>query len=124
MQTGLLALVVGVLLGTVCTAITFLRAATPGSKQEATVAMAWGDGKYGPAFYGARVYEEPAQGGLAVFVTVAIGQGNGYEHDRVKLGTVATHAEAVAKYGHIDFRPDGLHVGDWTMPRDRLESHR
>ena len=120
-QTGLAALLVGVLLGSVGA---LLWRATPQSPDDGTVAAAWGDGKYGPAFYGTKVYEQAGKSGLDVFVTVAIGQGNGYTHDPVLLGHVASHAEAVARFGRIEFRPDGLHVGDWFMPRDRLESHR
>jgi hypothetical protein len=92
------------------------------------VAMSWGDGKYGPSFYGAHVYLEPATSGYSVRARVYIGRGNDYFHDCGELGTVETDSEAVARWGRIDWREDGLHIGSGTnqffLPRAKMESHR
>src|SRR5689334_5565226 len=64
------------------------------------VALKWGDGKYGPAFYGACVSILPRQsGGYAVYGKIYIGRGNDYYHDLGRLGTVSTDVEAVQKWG-------------------------
>lgn len=96
---------------------------------EKVVAMSWGDGKYGPAFYGAHVYLEPRPaGGFSVRARVYLGRGNDAFHDCGELGVVKTDAEAVAQWGKIDWREDGLRIGSGTnhyfLPRARLESHR
>ncbi len=88
-----------------------------------------GDGRYGPAFYGAQVYLLPADGEYEVRARVMLGRGNDYFHDLGPLGRVATPEEAVGRFGTIQWRPDGLHIGDGqTFPvfleRARLEAHR
>jgi hypothetical protein len=92
------------------------------------VAMRWGDGKYGPAFYGAHVYLVPIDTGFSVQARVYIGRGNSYFHDCGELGTVQTDAEAVANWGTIDWREDGLHIGSGTgayfLSRAAIENHR
>ena len=95
---------------------------------ERVVAMSWDDGKYGPAFYGAHVYLEPMASGRSVRARVFIGRGNDYFHDCGELGRVATDADAVARWGRIEWREDGLHIGTGTnhyfLARAQLESHR
>jgi hypothetical protein len=97
-------------------------------KLERVVAMKWGDGKYGPSFYGAHVYLEPASNGYSVRARVYIGRGNDYFHDCGELGVVQTDSEAVAKWGKIDWREDGLHIGsgadEYFLARAKLENHR
>jgi hypothetical protein len=92
------------------------------------VAMRWGDGKYGPSFYGAHVYLKPLASGYSVRARVYIGRGNSYFHDCGELGTVQTDPEAVARWGTIDWREDGLHIGNGTnhyfLERAKIESHR
>ena len=92
------------------------------------VAVNWGDGKYGKAFYGAYVTLEPLAAGYSVKAFVSIGRGNGMFHDCGELGRVATDTEAVAKWGKIEWLEDGLHIGTGTnayfLPRAKLESHR
>lgn len=61
------------------------------------VAMNWGDGKYGPALYGAHVYLKPQASGYLVRARVYVGRGNDYFHDCGELGRVATDADAVAR---------------------------
>ncbi len=92
------------------------------------VAVSWGDGKYGKAFYGAYVLLEPVAGDYSVKAFVNIGRGNGMFHGCGELGRVATAEEAVAKWGKIDWQDDGLHIGTGTnayfLPRAKLEAHR
>ncbi len=87
------------------------------------VAFQWGDGKYGKAIYGAHVYLEPVAGGYSVRAAVHIG-GYDYLDDLGEIGKAATQAEAREKWGHIEFRPGGLHIGNYLLPRERMESHR
>jgi len=93
------------------------------------IAMQWGDGRYGPAFYGAQVYLVPAGKGYDVEARVRIGRGNDSFHELGKIGHVPTAEEAVRRFGRIEWRPDGLHIGDGAsfpvfLERARLESHR
>jgi hypothetical protein len=92
------------------------------------VAIKWGDGKYGPSFYGAHVYLEPMSDGYSVRARVYLGRGNGYFHDCGELGVVRTEAEAVLRWGEIDWREDGLHIGsgssEYFLARTQLENHR
>ncbi len=130
-------LAVGILLGWGLKSLTeyHIRIDTPGISIERDapdvsklVAVSWGDGKYGKAFYGAFVYLEPREGGQSVKAQVQIGRGNPMFHECGELGHVATAEEAVAKWGKIDWQDDGLHIGTGTnaffLPRAKLESHR
>lgn len=98
------------------------------TRLDRVVAMSWGDGKYGEACYGAHVFLEPLPSGYSVRAMAHIGRGNGYFHDCGELGTVRTDAEAVARWGTIDWRDDGLHIGSgathYFLPRAKMESHR
>ncbi len=57
-----------------------------------------------------------------------IGRGNPYFHELGELGKVRTDAEAVARWGRIEWREDGLHLGNgpdhYFFPRASLERHR
>ena len=97
------------------------------------VAMGWGDGKYGDAFYGALVYLEPQSSGYSTRAKVYIGRdnigrGTSYIHDCGQLGTVKTHAEAVARWGAIAWSEAGLRLGNgsngYFLARNQLENHR
>ncbi len=93
------------------------------------VAMQWGDGRYGPAFYGAHVYLLPSGKEYEVRARVFAGRGNDYFHDLGQLGQVATPEEAVKRFGKIEWRTDGLHIGDGQsfpvfLERAKLEAHR
>jgi hypothetical protein len=98
------------------------------TRLDRVIALRWGDGKYGPSFYGAHVYLEPVNNGYTVRARVYIGRGNNYFHDCGVLGTVQTDSEAVAKWGAIDWRVDGLHIGNGTnhffLAKAKMESHR
>jgi len=98
------------------------------TRLERVVAMSWGDGRYGPSFYGAHVYLEPLTNGYSVRARVYIGRGNNYFHNCGEIGTAQTDSEAVARGGTIDWREDGLHIGRGTnhyfLERAKLERHR
>ena len=94
------------------------------TRLDRVVAFRWGDGKYGDAFYGAQVYLDPLPAGYSVRARVYIGRGNDYFEDLGEIGTAADDTEAVKKWGAIEFLPDGLHIGVYFLPRERLEAHR
>lgn len=92
---------------------------------ENVVAMKWGDGKYGKAFYGAQVYLAPAPKGNSVRARVLIGA-ESYYHDCGELAVVGTKEEAVARFSDIEWSEGGVTFGKngYFLPRARLESHR
>lgn len=107
----------------------WILASTKGATRlERVVAFSWRDGKEAPGFYGAHVFLVPKNGGYSVQARVYIGRGNDMFHDCGELGTVQTDAEAVARWGSIAWRTDGLHIGNGTnqyfLPRSQMESHR
>ncbi len=91
---------------------------------ERIIAVKWGDGRYGKAFYGAYVFLEPSTDGWQVRSRVYLGRGNDSYHDCGVIGTAISDAEAVSRWGTIDWKDDGLHIGKYFLPRDRLEHHR
>ena len=98
------------------------------TRLDRVVAISWGDGKYGPSFYGAQVYLEPISNGYSVRTRIHNGRGNDYFYDCGELGKVQTDSEAVARWGTIVWREDGLHIGSGTneffLARAKMESHR
>ena len=94
------------------------------------VVFSWGDGKYGKAFYGAHVFLEPDENeeGYTVYARVYIGRNHDYYHDCGALGHVKTDAEAVVKWGTIEWKEDGLYIGKgkdrYYLARSKIESHR
>ena len=97
-------------------------------KEERLVAVSWGDGRFGPAVYGAYVCAVPSDGGYSVSAHVKIGRGNAMIHDCGALGRVRTAEEAVARWGKIEWLEDGLHIGtgptQYFLARKDLENHR
>lgn len=94
------------------------------SRIDRTVAIGW-DGER--SFYGAHVYLEPLAAGYSVRGRVYIGRGDGvtdYFHELGELGTASTDAEAVQRWGDVRFAADGLHIGDFFMPKAKLQTHR
>jgi hypothetical protein len=94
-----------------------------------TIAMSWGDGRYGKDFYGAQVYLVPDGAGYSVRARVLIGAGNDSCHDCGEIGRAASVEEAVERFGRIHWQEKGLTIADpaaggFHLPRDRLESHR
>jgi hypothetical protein len=102
----------------------FGAAARNESRVDRIVAMSWGGGRYGEAFYGAHVYLVPVKDGYSVRGRVYIGRGREMYQDCGELGRAATDKEAVKNWGSIDWREDGLHIGDYYLPRETLERHR
>lgn len=105
------------------------------SQLERLVAVSWGDGKYGKAFYGAYVFYEDhdgQDGPLLVKLAVRIDRGtlwSQYAHDTRQLGVAKDAADAVEKWGVITWSDKGLTVGRTPenahfFPRDDLERHR
>lgn len=98
------------------------------TRLDRVVAMSWGDGKHEPSYYGAHVYLEPAGSGYSVRARVYIGRGTGYFQDCGELGMAQTADEAVVRWGTIDWREDGLHIGNGTnqffLAKAILENHR
>src|SRR5438067_1784565 len=88
------------------------------------IAVSWGDGQYGKAFYGARVFEVPRSTGLSVHAIVAISPNGVRFHDCGEIGRAESHADAVSRWGQIAWREDGLHIGSdldgYFMPRAKL----
>ena len=99
------------------------------ANQDANIAFRWGDGKYGEAFYGMRVFEIRAASGIEVRATIVIGPGNAMYHDCGKIGRAASHEEAVRRFSVISWRVDGVHVGsetrdEYSLARAIIEGHR
>jgi hypothetical protein len=97
------------------------------------VVAGWGDSKYGKAFYGARVYYvEDAGKPLKVWLVVQIDRGSAwtqYSHNPRLLGEAASPADAVAKWGQLEWTAQGLQVGrsgqaSYLFPTSDLENHR
>ncbi len=90
--------------------------------------MEWGDGKYGKRFYGAKLTLEPEPRGYAVRGVVLIAPDSlddvSYRHDCGVIGHVPDLEQATKQYGVIDWKPDGLHVGKYFLPRAEFENHR
>jgi hypothetical protein len=119
-------LVLSVLIGFACG--WYLSTRSNETRLERVVALSWGDGKYGPAFYGAHVYLKPIESGYSVRARIYIGRGNNYFHDCGELGRAKTDAEAVSTWGNIEWKADGLHIGTgpdhFFLPQSKVESHR
>lgn len=96
--------------------------------RETVLAMEWGDGRYGKTFYGAKVVLEADGKGYAVRGVVLIAPDAlgdvSYRHECGVIGHVADFAEATERYGVVVWKPDGLHVGPYFLPRARFENHR
>jgi hypothetical protein len=98
------------------------------------VVAGWGDSKYGKAFYGARVYYTKDAGQpLQVWLSVQIDRGSvwaQYSHNPRLLGVASSPADAVAKWGQLNWTSLGLQVGAggastaYLFPTAELESHR
>ncbi len=96
---------------------------------EHIVAVSWGDGMYGPAFYGAVVStSRRADGKLDVRARVHVNGAN-YFDDVGKLGVVASRAEALKTWGIITWTPEGVYFGSNPdkrrfLSRKQIERHR
>src|SRR5262245_17695046 len=112
-------------------AVSYRPEAAPVSR---TIAVTWGDGRFGRAFYGAHVFvlEGEVDGQLAVHAVVYIDRPDrfvSYQHDCGEIGRVASWADAVSKFGTIRWSQEGLRIRDgsatdYVLGRAELENHR
>jgi hypothetical protein len=70
----------------------------------------------------------PEASGYSVRARVAIGRGTDYFHECGELGKARSDEDAVARFGRVVWRAEGLYIGqpgsEYFLPRARLESHR
>ena len=78
------------------------------------VTVRWGDASHAKAYYGAFVYLRQRPEGYAVRARVYLGRDGIAFHDCGEIGVVATPAEAVDRWGNVDWRPDGVQIGSGT----------
>jgi hypothetical protein len=102
---------------------------TTGPGRANIVAMSWGDGKYGEAYYGAEVYLVKMKINYSVRGRVWIGRDDAYYHDIGELGVVRSQPEATAKWGQLGWSDAGLTIGPGDpkpvfLEREKLEAHR
>lgn len=106
----------------------FVEGASSQDARDRLIGVAWGGGRYGPAFYGAYVEIVPVDTGYSVQAYIRIGHGMNYVQDCGELGRVKTREEAVARWSRIEWRADGLHIGqgsdEYFLPQEKVETHR
>ena len=78
------------------------------------VTVSWGDAPHARAHYGAFVYLRQRPEGYSVRARVYLGRDGMAFHDCGELGTVVTPAEAVDRWGNVDWQPDGVRIGSGT----------
>jgi hypothetical protein len=78
------------------------------------VAVSWGDAPHARAYYGAFVYLRQKPEGYSVRGRVYLGRDGATFHDCGELGTATTPAEAVERWGTIDWQTDGVRIGAGT----------
>ena len=84
------------------------------------VAVSWGDAPHAQAFYGAFVYLRQKGDEYAVRGRVYLGREGGRFYDCGELGTVKTPAEAVQRWGTIEWKPDGVQIGGLFVAKAAL----
>ena len=75
------------------------------------VTVSWGDAPHARAYYGAFVYLRQRSEGYSVRARVYLGRDGTLFHDCGELGTVATPAEAVDRWGNVEWKADGVQIG-------------
>ena len=102
-----------------------------GKTVERMVAFEWRKPIPNTAPYGAHVFLVPLEQGFSVRAKVHVDRSGPfmeYVHDCGELGRVATADEAVDRWGRIEWKDDGLHLGSGTnhffLERSLLENHR
>lgn len=78
------------------------------------VAVSWGDAPHAKAYYGAFVYLRQRPEGYSVRGRVYLGRDGLSFYDCGELGTVTSPAEAVERWGTIDWQADGVRLGSGT----------
>jgi hypothetical protein len=81
------------------------------------VAVSWGDAPRAKAHYGAFVYLRQKPEGYSVRARVYLGREGVAFHDCGELAVVKTPAEAVERWGRIEWSANGLQIGSGS---DRL----
>jgi hypothetical protein len=91
------------------------------------VAVSWGDASHTKAYYGTFVYLRQRPEGYSVRGRVYLGRDGVSFYDCGELGLTATPAEAVERWGRIDWQVDGVRVGNGTnrffVSKAELEKH-
>lgn len=89
------------------------------------VAVRWGDAAHAKAHYGAFVYLRQVQDAYSVRARVYFGRDGAAFHDCGELGKAETPAEAVERWGDIEWGANGLRIGSGTdrffLAREELE---
>jgi hypothetical protein len=83
------------------------------------VAVSWGDAPHAKAFYGAFVYLRQKGDDYSVRGRVYLGR-DGEFYDCGELGKAKTPAEAVQRWGTIEWKPEGVHIGGFFVARADL----
>lgn len=96
---------------------------------DSLVTVGWGDGKYGKAFYGAKVYfEKQDEDRYSVKARIYVSRKSNYYHDCGEIGLVASPEEAVAKFSQLEWSLEGLTIGNgseaYFISRKTFENHR
>ena len=78
------------------------------------VAVSWGDAADAKAFYGAFVYLRQKSTGYSVRARVYLGRDGAKFHDCGELGITTTPAEAVERWGRVEWLPEGVRIGTGT----------
>jgi hypothetical protein len=78
------------------------------------VAVSWGDAPHAKAFYGAFVYLRQKPQGYSVRARIYLGRDGANFHDCGELGITATPAEAVERWGQIEWQTNGVRIGAGT----------
>ena len=78
------------------------------------VAVSWGDAPHTKAYYGAFVYLRERSQGYSVRARVYLGRDGATFHDCGELGKVSTPAEAVDRWGKIEWAAEGVQIGGGT----------
>lgn len=89
-------------------------AATSAKRAGRVVAVSWGDSAQTKAFYGAFVYLRQKSDHYSVRARVYLGRGGEDFYECGELGKAGTPAEAVERWGTIEWKPDGLQIGGGT----------
>ena len=89
-------------------------AATNAKRAGRVVAVSWGDSAHTKAFYGAFVYLRQKSDHYSVRARVYFGRSGEGFHECGELGKVQTPEEAVAQWGTIEWKTDGLQIGRGT----------
>lgn len=98
-----------------------------------TIAVSWGDGKYGKAFYGTYVFLGNNVGGkVEVKARIYLGRRGYFSWYAYELGVIGIandDVEATKMWGNIKWVPEGVEIGGsdgvkYFVKREYFENHR